>query len=323
MSLLDWRDVDPSRVEPLYASERQRWHAALHWDLDPSVRIIEGARQAGRLPGFLHTGPHGVADGWAFFVLHDGLLQIGGLTASTASATRELLQAILSSPDARLARAVRCFLYPQSPSLSSALDRQRFTLHRHLYLERTEGDAGAGDGKQASPVPGERGLSEVDLAEVVRLSARAYAGAAEATCFAPDGRLDQWAHYFAQLLNTPGVGWYIPRASFAVCPPGQRRPEAVVVTTAIDTGTAHVAQVIVDPAAQGRGLGRYLVERACEAASLMGYRRMTLLVAEPNSRARALYASLGFRETTAFLYGSRAAVGRRVAEEPSHPNRPV
>jgi len=50
----------------------------------------------------------------------------------------------------------------------------------------------------------------------------------------------------------------------------------------------------VDPALQGRGVGRTLIDGAIAEARRRGARRLTLRVFSPNDRARRLYASAGF-----------------------------
>jgi ribosomal protein S18 acetylase RimI-like enzyme len=55
-----------------------------------------------------------------------------------------------------------------------------------------------------------------------------------------------------------------------------------------------ITGLAVDPALQGRGVGRALVEAAVADATRRGARRITLRVLAPNEPARALYASCGF-----------------------------
>lgn len=60
---------------------------------------------------------------------------------------------------------------------------------------------------------------------------------------------------------------------------------------------AHVLEVqglAVSPDAQGRGLGRSLVEAAKEEARRRGARKLSLRVLAPNHSARRLYESCGF-----------------------------
>jgi ribosomal protein S18 acetylase RimI-like enzyme len=52
--------------------------------------------------------------------------------------------------------------------------------------------------------------------------------------------------------------------------------------------------IAVDPARQGRGTGRALVDAAIAEARRRGARRLTLRVFSPNERARRLYEAAGF-----------------------------
>ena len=52
--------------------------------------------------------------------------------------------------------------------------------------------------------------------------------------------------------------------------------------------------IAVDPARQGRGVGRALIDAAIAEARRRGARRLTLRVFSPNDRARRLYESAGF-----------------------------
>ena len=311
MLIQDWRDADAADVEPLYDAELVRWRGALGWDLAPSWGIVEAGRRDGRVPGVIARQQGSRTVGWAYYLLHEGTLQIGGMTAASASVLRHLLERILQSSEARLARGFSCFLFPASSSLQSALERQRFELNRHLYMARqlTDADtAGPGD------LPADlrlRPLTQVDPVEIVRLMARAYAGRPEARAFAPDARLEQWAHYVGQLLTTPAIGRYLPGASFAIERRGSAVPAAAVIATSLSADTAHIAQVVVDPACRRFGLARALLQAACGVARAGGHDQMTLLVAESNEPAWTLYGRIGFARAAHFLYGSRPPLSRR------------
>lgn len=61
---------------------------------------------------------------------------------------------------------------------------------------------------------------------------------------------------------------------------------------------AHVLQIgglAVDPAHQGAGVGRRLVEAAVQECRRRGARKVTLRVLGPNAAARAVYESCGFQ----------------------------
>ena len=53
MTLVDWRDVPSEVVQPLLLAERRHALDTLHWDLSPSLKAVELARQRGDLAGFL------------------------------------------------------------------------------------------------------------------------------------------------------------------------------------------------------------------------------------------------------------------------------
>jgi ribosomal protein S18 acetylase RimI-like enzyme len=313
MIVEDWRDLDPGDLAPLYEAECRRYRAALYWDLEPSCRIIEDARRNGQLPGLVVRAPGGAIAGWTYFIVHEGVLQVGGLVADSASRLRRMLDRVLQSPEATYSRALTAFVFPASPSLQTAFERQRFGVERHAYLARPIAGGPSADSVRKGLAPGYRlrPLSEIDPAEVVRLTARSYAGMSESRCFAPDGRLDQWAHYLGQLLVTPACGRYLPEASFAVERRDSRDLAGAVIATAIAPETAHIAQVVVDPGCRRAGLAAELVAASLERARADGFSMLSLIVAEANAPARRLYARLGFSEKASFLFASRAALTRR------------
>jgi len=92
-----------------------------------------------------------------------------------------------------------------------------------------------------------------------------------------------------------------------------RRPSASLITAemggtvvgfavlwfAADEG--ELGDLAVDPERRSRGIGRALVDRSIEEATLRGARTLYLEVRESNEAARALYTSTGFE-----LVGRRA-----------------
>ena len=246
MPLEDWRDADAMVVDDLYAQERRRWLDDLSWDTPAAWAIVEEGRARGTVPGWILRDSRGVVRGWAYYVLFDGELQIGGLTAKRAIDFRELVDGVLASPEASLATTLSCFVYPAPGSLVSALRRRRFAVRRSLYLARP---LSAQDG--AGPAPRAdlrvRAFRESDLLGAVRLLAAAYEGAPGAVSFAPHGRLDEWVRYVRQLMDTHGCGRFLADASFAAEDPATGRLVGLVLTTSLALETAHVAQVVVGP----------------------------------------------------------------------------
>ena len=72
------------------------------------------------------------------------------------------------------------------------------------------------------------------------------------------------------------------------------------LTTADDyytnSTTAHIADIIVSPEGEGRGIGRALIEYGEQWARDRGFGMLTLNVFMANHKARQLYVRLGFQE---------------------------
>ena len=137
----------------------------------------------------------------------------------------------------------------------------------------------------------------------------------------------------ADLADMDAILALVPRLSFSFAPPPWREPAAMaetdrdVVTEAIrstvDDPTVfvaemdgaiagfvhvrsledyyrrrkhgHVADLVVAPAHEGKGIATALLERAEEWARACGYDWLTLGVFEQNERAEQLYRRQGFR----------------------------
>jgi ribosomal protein S18 acetylase RimI-like enzyme len=84
--------------------------------------------------------------------------------------------------------------------------------------------------------------------------------------------------------------------------PGGERAGCVFATTKHDYFTraahAHVEVIAVTPDAERRGVARALMDAIEEWARRRGYRHVTLNVFDRNTRAKALYDSLGYERET-------------------------
>jgi ribosomal protein S18 acetylase RimI-like enzyme len=305
MRLEDWREWPPERLTPLFAQQETRWRNELSWDAHNLFELIERSRESGQLPGLVALDDDGGVVGWAYASVQDGLLFIGALHGDRAEVVRVLLDSVLSTPEASYARGYRCFIFPDTPAVAAALTRRRFDVQPFLYLRRP---IEPGELPQS---PAIRPWLADDLPETARLLARAYAGSADARCFAPNGRLDEWAGYLAQLIRTPACGTWAPGESLVsqAGSPGES-PSAVLVATRLASTTTHVAQIAVDPMWRNKGIAAALVNASARLAAADGVTDQTLLVAESNKPARDLYRRLGFLQVSYFLYAERTRISR-------------
>jgi ribosomal protein S18 acetylase RimI-like enzyme len=294
----DWRRLASADAGPLIEAEARRWRAELGWNVDEAWKAIEPARAAGHLPGLVVRDPDGRVAGWSCFLLHRQTLQVAMIVADGPDKAAALVEGVLASPEAARATTYTVCVRDAAPGVRGALRNRGFDVATYRYLRAPLDVPGAIE-------PPCRAWEIEDATGMARLCARAYAETTEVRAFAPHGTIDEWHEYIATLVTSPGCGRFLPLASFAIPGRQTRRPDGAVVTTDLGTGTAHIAQVAVDPDARGRGWGRALVASAMSASAAAGFRQMTLLVAETNARATALYADMGFRDQSSFVVAVR------------------
>lgn len=301
---LDWRELPVAQAVSLVEAEAQAWAAQLDWDVASDWRQIEPARGSGRLPGLVYRARAGQVAGWCCFLVHQHTLQVAMLVAETRDATVALVNGVLASPQAAAARSHALCVREGAPGLRQVLGGRGFSVATYRYLS-----APIGIGRELPP--GVRPWRTSDVAPTARLCARAYARSKDVRAFAVHGTPVEWQDYTEGLVMRPGCGQFLPDASFVVDVPPSREASALVepnaeidgaiVTTDLGAGTAHVAQIAVDPLARGLGFGRALMTAAMARAATRGLVRMTLLVAEANAPAVRLYEELGFRDQATFV----------------------
>lgn len=298
MLLFDWRDVDAALLSDTWAEQRARWSQRLFWDTDHNWAQVEAERLAGRLPGMVLLEGRDVA-AWAFFLVHQGTLQIGAFESSSSSATRMLLDGVLQAVDPELSPSgAMLFAFSGAPGLVPALVARGFDTERYEYLVRETG--------VVRPI---RPCTPWDMQAAVELPsllARSYDAPVVTRPFVRHGTMDEWREYAAQLLGSVGCGAFEPKLSASSIGEGGRL-QGAIVTTLIGPGTAHIAQVAVDPAQRGSGLAGRMLDSVVERVRADGLDRLTLLVSERNTAARHLYDRRGFHEAATFISAGRTA----------------
>jgi ribosomal protein S18 acetylase RimI-like enzyme len=308
----DWRFETAARVSTWLEAEYDWWQINLGWDLRSAWTAVEPARASGQLPGLLIEDADGQSVGWSFFLRHGDSLQVASIIAAEREATAALVDGILASPEAADASTVVSFTRAQAPGLAEELEERGFDVEAYRHLEVPT----AGFTLEDTSVDP---WYETGSARVQALLERAYQSSRTLRPFAPNGQPHEWAEYVSSLVDRNACGRFLPEASGVIARANDgedsssadaaRANEAAldgaVVVTTVGLKTAHVAQIAVDPSARGNGLGAQLICAAAAAANAQGYERLTLLVAETNAAAGALYERLGFRQTATFLAAVR------------------
>src|SRR3954466_2492292 len=134
MKPLDWRFLSRLEAADLHHAEAERWLSLLHWDTRSTLARVEAARHAGGLPGQAVRDAQGAIRGWTFYLLHQGILQVGAFVADSPEATQVLIDAILASPEAANASSAMCFVFSGAPMLVEQLTQRGFVVDRYRYL---------------------------------------------------------------------------------------------------------------------------------------------------------------------------------------------
>ena len=292
-----WRLSSPAEIAPLLAAETAAWLDELGWDVEAAWRVVEPARRAGRLPGFVARDAGGRSRGWTSFVLLRNTLHVLAFSASDADTAARLIHAVLASPEAAVAQSLVFCVRSSALPWPKLLAQVGFQVEPYRYLRTTlDVDPGRRHGMQQW---------DDDMPRATRLLARAYRESEGMRAFAPHGTTEEWQDYVSGLVNGLGCGHFSPAMSFVVARASDGELDAAVITTDLGPMVAHIAQMAVDPSARGRGLGASLVRAAQSAAIAQGFRHMTLLVAASNQPAVKIYESLGFRDRAAFVVAVR------------------
>lgn len=297
ISCQDWRDAADREVEDLLTAEAGRWLSDFGWDVSESWRTLAAARRAGSVPGFVARDDRQRACGWTCFVLHRGALQVATFVAESPDVIDALLTGILASPEADNAD-IQTFFVPHTASrLADSLSAAGFATTPYHYLSRSlPGDA---DSPVEAPIC--RPWTPADFDATLTLCGRAYRSTSDDRPFAPHGTEPEWRDYVYGLVRGTGCGRLMRPASLVVQDPGGDGLIGCILSTDLGPHTAHVAQVMVDPRVEGRGIGRTLLAGASAAARQNGATSQTLLVSARNGRARDLYQRWSFRERGVFL----------------------
>jgi len=104
----------------------------------------------------------------------------------------------------------------------------------------------------------------------------------------------------AELAALPGD--YVPPQGRLLVATFQGQVAGCVALRKLADGVCEMKRLYVRPRFRGARIGRVLAERVMEEARRIGYARMRLDTLPSMDRARAMYASLGFREIAPYRF---------------------
>ena len=110
-----------------------------------------------------------------------------------------------------------------------------------------------------------------------------------------------------ELKTLPGA-YAAPRGTLLLAGAGEDAFACIALRPLDNAGLAEVKRLYVQPARRGEGWGYRLAENVIAEARAIGYRELRLDTLDWMAPARALYASLGFRERAAYYDNPLAGV---------------
>ncbi len=236
---------------------------------------------------------HRRPDGNALWLAEDGFALLRGRDLDVVVApeargngrgTALVEAALAEAPD-----DVTAWSHANHPAAAALAERFGFEATRELWV--MEREAGPVD---VPPVEGVtiRGYRDTDADEVLRVNGAAFAHHPE------QGSMDA-----ANLAERMAEPWFDP-AGLLVADGGDGLL-AFHWTKVHDADHGEVYVVAVDPAAQGRGLGRAVTAAGLAHLASRGVRRILLYVESDNRAAIATYTNLGFAHTSTHVQYAR------------------
>jgi ribosomal protein S18 acetylase RimI-like enzyme len=290
------RDLRPERLHDLLEDEARAWREELHWDFEPTARMIRRHLETQSLDGLaLFSGRRAL--GYGYYVLEEGKASIGDLFVppgpAAAAGERQLIDAMLLGLRglANVRRIeTQLMLLRNSPAILPM--RASLTSYDRLFLRVPLERA-----PHVAPLPA--GIAIVPWTEARHEEAALLIAA----CYRNhvDSRInDQYRgapgarRFLSNILQYPGCGDFFATGSLAAI---DRRSGALLgisLASTVAPRVGHITQVCVAQPAQGLGIAGRLLERSLTALRDRGCMEATLTVTASNEAAMRLYGRFGF-----------------------------
>jgi ribosomal protein S18 acetylase RimI-like enzyme len=297
-------DADLGALENLFDEECAEWLDLLKWDFKGASMLIRDVTRQRQLSGVVAMSGNDTI-GFAYYVLEGARCSIGDIYVSRpwrgVGVDREMTAAIFDRLDRlrRLRRIESQCVGIGNDGADALFQARGFErLERNYMLLQLERDEDGGSRADSTDIS-IRQWQQNDSRQAGRVIHRSYSGTHDSRINS-QYRTEQGCRELLTILTDHiWCGDFMPRVSRVAF----HRPGAmagVLIGSRVSRGVAHIGQISVLPAHQGRGIGRRLIESALSELRRLGFESVTLAVTSANTNALHLYESCGFRTIHTF-----------------------
>jgi ribosomal protein S18 acetylase RimI-like enzyme len=292
--------VTPTELEELWQGEATFWRQRLLWDIADALAVLR--RLVGRrsLTGkAVRVGKQTV--GYTYYGINGSLGVVANLVIAPAWNGAEvggaLLRATLEALRQRgVSRIESRWVMSETPWLVSVCERWGLQTYwrEFMCLDLRQGEA-------VMPPRADSGVEPwqgISLGQAAALMQVAYANTIDTEINILYDTFEGCQLVLDHILNQGGCGQPVMAASGVVREGGQSLGGIVITETAPRQG--HLAQVMVRPTSQRRGLGRLLVTYSVSQLAARHFDTLSLFVSRENYGARNLYQALGWHAVLMF-----------------------
>jgi ribosomal protein S18 acetylase RimI-like enzyme len=309
VEVLDLRHFSSRQLRPLLEREAEIWRDRLRWDYTSSTELLLQYLESRILHGFVALD-RGQVCGYTFCVYEGHKAVIGdafatGHRSRSDAETAEvllvhMLEMLRNSP--AVDRVESQLLLYDAGQFAGLFKGPEFKVYPRLFLEcdlrgmRTSLAATAKKG-HATELPKPLALTHwqpQDYQAAGELIFASYAGHTDAQINDQYRSLHGSLRFLHNIVRFPGCGVFEPNFSWALRDAKTGALAAIVLSSRVGPGVAHITQLCVAQAYRGLGLGSLLLCECAKSLANAGFQSITLTVTEENEQAVRLYERFGF-----------------------------
>ena len=308
LEIVPLRKADFASLEHLFDEQCLEWLELLRWDYSGPSRMIRQVARDRELAGFVAMNG-AVTVGFSYYVVESGRGSIGDIYVSKSwrglgidrQMTAAVLEELEHSPARRRIES-QCVGVGNDAAnaLLEARGFDRFDRH-YMTLELASTGGGPGEEREgASAGISIRPWEDDDFTGAAEVIHHSYRGRHDSRINTQYRSESGCAELLTILTDHVWCGDFLNGVSQVAYQTATGRLVGVLIASRIAPGAGHIGQISVNPAYQGRGLGRRLINRALSEYSRRAFDSVSLAVTSANASALHLYESCGFRTIHTF-----------------------